>query len=109
MGVGARARGRLRLRAVTSVAPVVVMPLLARRAKPSAVPRSTEARGGDAGGEVGGVGGAGGDEGGVIHPRTRGVLGEAMASNSEAATPSSTQKATSHLSTEGCRFILAWG
>jgi len=41
------------------------MPLLARRAKPSAVPRSTEARGGDAGGGEGdGGGGDGGDDGG---------------------------------------------
>eukprot|EP00964_Phaeocystis_antarctica_P082750 scaffold51968_cov50-Phaeocystis_antarctica.AAC.3 len=41
------------------------MPLLVRSAKPSAVPRSTEARGGDArGGEGDGGGGDGGDDGG---------------------------------------------
>jgi len=48
----------------------------------------------------------------AAHPQVSGVgLGEVMsglemASNSEAATPSSTQKATSHLSRRGVPFIL---
>ena len=75
-----RGRGKGRV-TVTEVTPVVVMPVLVRSAKFSAVPRSTDGRKGGEGGGGEGGGGEGGGEGLVAH-----VTGS-NANNTQAARP----------------------